>query len=163
LGKRSFRSSSRRMSRRPRDASAGHVMNVCGVGRCAAPGTVAATFSGARESCRDHKPVARLRRGDGSPHADDHVDCRRLGSDDPWRSSDPAIYATAAEQYGRNASLSGVEVRPSRLSGVRRIVDVVFSFTNRDTRVTEKHFVRVDVVTEEWPFLVTGMSPFYER
>jgi hypothetical protein len=39
---------------------------------------------------------------------------------------------------------------------------VVFSFTNRDTRVTEKYFVRVDV-TEEWPFLVTGMSPFYER
>ena len=74
----------------------------------------------------------------------------------------PAIYATAAEQHGRNASLSGVEVRPSRLSGVRRIVDVVFSFTNRDTRVTEKYFVRVDV-TEEWPFLVTGMSPFYER
>jgi hypothetical protein len=74
----------------------------------------------------------------------------------------PAIYATAAEQYGRNASLSGVEVRPSRLSGVRRIVDVVFSFTNRDTQVTEKYFVRVDV-TEEWPFLVTGMSPFYER
>jgi hypothetical protein len=74
----------------------------------------------------------------------------------------PAIYATAAEQYGRDASLSGVEVRPSRLSGVRRIVDVVFSFTNRNTQVTEKHFVRVDV-TEEWPFLVSGMAPFYER
>jgi hypothetical protein len=74
----------------------------------------------------------------------------------------PAIYATAAEQHGRNASLSGVEVRPSRLSGVRRIVDVVFSFTNLDTQVTEKYFVRVDV-TEEWPFLVSGMAPFYER
>jgi hypothetical protein len=74
----------------------------------------------------------------------------------------PAVYATAAEQYGRNASLSGVEVRPSRLSGVRRIVDVIFSFTSRDTRVTEKYFVRVDV-SEEFPFLVTKMSPFYER
>jgi hypothetical protein len=74
----------------------------------------------------------------------------------------PAIYATAAEQYGRNSSLTGVDVRPSRLSGVRRIVDVVFSFTNRNTDVTEKYFVRVDV-TEEFPFLVTKMSPFYER
>jgi hypothetical protein len=55
-----------------------------------------------------------------------------------------------------------VEVRPSRLSGTRRIVDVVFSYTNRNTDVTEKYFVRVDV-TEEWPFLVTKMSPYYDR
>lgn len=74
----------------------------------------------------------------------------------------PAIYATAAEAYGRNASLSEVDVRPSRLSGVRKIVDVVFSYTHRETDVTEKHFVRVDV-TEEFPFLVTKLSPFYER
>jgi hypothetical protein len=58
--------------------------------------------------------------------------------------------------------LSGVEVRPSRLSGTRRIMDVIFSYTNRQTDVVEKYFVRVDV-TEEWPFLVTRMSPFYER
>ena len=74
----------------------------------------------------------------------------------------PAIYATAAEAYGRNASLSEVDVRPSRLSGVRKIVDVVFSYTHRETDVTEKHFVRVDV-TEEFPFLVTKLSPYYER
>ncbi len=74
----------------------------------------------------------------------------------------PAIYAAAAEAYGRNASLSGVEVRPSRLAGARTIVDVIFAYTNRDTDVTEKHFVRVDV-TEEFPFLVTKLSPYYER
>jgi len=74
----------------------------------------------------------------------------------------PAIYATAAEAHARNASLTGVDVRPSRLSGVRKIVDVVFSHTHRETDVTEKHFVRVDV-TEEFPFLVTKLSPFYER
>lgn len=74
----------------------------------------------------------------------------------------PAIYATAAEAYGRNSSLTGVEVRPSRLSGVRRIVDVIFSFTNRQTDVVEKFFVRVDA-TEEFPFLVTKLSPFYDR
>jgi hypothetical protein len=74
----------------------------------------------------------------------------------------PAIYATAAEQHGRNRSLSGVEIRPSRLSGVRRIVDVIFSYTSRQTDVTEKYFVRVDV-TEEFPFMVSRMAPFYER
>lgn len=74
----------------------------------------------------------------------------------------PTIYAAAAEAHGRNASLRGVEVRPSRLSGVRRIVDVVFAYTHRDTDVTEKQFVRVDV-TEEFPFLVTKLSPYFER
>ena len=74
----------------------------------------------------------------------------------------PAIYALATEAYGRNSSLTAVEVRPSRLSGVRRVVDVIFSFTNRETDVTEKYFVRVDV-TEEFPFLVTKLSPYYDR
>lgn len=74
----------------------------------------------------------------------------------------PAIYATAAEAFGRNSSLTAVEVRPSPLSGTRKIVDVIFSFTNRNTDVTEKFFVRVDV-TEEFPFLVTKMSPYYDR
>jgi hypothetical protein len=74
----------------------------------------------------------------------------------------PAIYATAAEQYGRESSLSGVDVRPSRLSGIRKIVDVVFSYTNRKTDVTDKYFVRVDV-TGAFPFLVTKMSPYYDR
>jgi hypothetical protein len=74
----------------------------------------------------------------------------------------PAIYAQTADAFGRNASLTAVDVRPSRLSGARNIVDVVFSYTNRQTDVTEKYFVRVDV-TEEFPFLVTKMSPFYDR
>jgi len=74
----------------------------------------------------------------------------------------PAIYATAADAQARNFSLAGVEVRPSRLSGTRSIVDVIFSFGNRQTDVTERFFVRVDV-TEEFPFLVTRMSPFYDR
>jgi hypothetical protein len=74
----------------------------------------------------------------------------------------PAIYATAANQFARNASLTSVDVRPSALGGTRRIVEVVFSFINRNTDVTEKFFTRVDV-TEEFPFLVTKMSPYYER
>ena len=74
----------------------------------------------------------------------------------------PAIYAKAAEEFGRDFSLTGVEVRPSPLSGTRKIVDVIFSYTNRNTDFTEKFFVRVDV-TEEFPFLVTKMSPYYDR
>jgi len=74
----------------------------------------------------------------------------------------PAIYARTAEAFHENRSLTSVEVRPSRLSGVRKIVDVIFSYTHRQTDVAEKFFVRVDV-TEEFPFLVTRLAPFYER
>jgi len=74
----------------------------------------------------------------------------------------PAIYATATARHAQNSSLAAVDVRPSRLSGVRKVVDVIFSYTNRQTDVTEKFFVRVDV-TEEFPFLVTKMSPYYDR
>lgn len=74
----------------------------------------------------------------------------------------PRIYAATTEQFERNCRFAGVEVFPSRLSGVRSIVDVVFSYTHRETDVTEKQFVRVDV-SEQYPFLVTKMSPYYDR
>lgn len=74
----------------------------------------------------------------------------------------PVIYATATEAYGRNCSLSSVEVRLSQLSGIRNIVEVIFCFRNRSTDVSEKYFVRVDV-TEEFPYLVTKMSPYFDR
>lgn len=73
-----------------------------------------------------------------------------------------AIYVKAAEMYGKNCSLTSIDVNLSRLSGTRKVVDVVFSFTNRGTDVVEKYFVRVDI-TEEFPFLVTKMSPYYDR
>lgn len=74
----------------------------------------------------------------------------------------PAIYAKTAEEFAAGASLSAVEVRPSPLSGVRHVVDVVFSYTQRATDVTEKFFTRVDV-SEEFPFLVTKLSPYFDR
>jgi PatG C-terminal len=73
-----------------------------------------------------------------------------------------AIYASAADAFGRNASLTGVHVQHSALSGTRNVVDVIFSYTNRSTDVTEKFFCRVDV-TDEFPFLVTKLSPYYDR
>lgn len=72
------------------------------------------------------------------------------------------IYARAAEAFAGNFSLSGVEVRPSPLSSTRRIVDVIFAYTHRTSDFTEKFFVRVDV-TEEFPFLVSKLSPYYDR
>lgn len=74
----------------------------------------------------------------------------------------PAIYAKAAEEFARDFSLTGVEVRPSPLSGTRNIVEVIFAYTDRKTDFTEKFCVRVDV-TEEFPFLVTKLSPYYDR
>jgi hypothetical protein len=74
----------------------------------------------------------------------------------------PGLYTTVLDAYGRNLSMSAVDVRPSMLSVARRIVEVVISFTSRSTDVTEKHFVRVDV-SEQFPFLVTKMSPYFDR
>jgi hypothetical protein len=74
----------------------------------------------------------------------------------------PAIYAKAAEAFAVNSSLTSIDVNPSPLSSTRNIVDVIFSYTDRATDVTDKFFCRVDV-TEEFPFLVTKLSPYYDR
>jgi PatG Domain len=73
-----------------------------------------------------------------------------------------AIYAKTAEAFGHNSSLSAIDVRPSPVSPTRKIVDVIFTYTNRETGVAEKSAVRVDV-TERFPFLVAKLSPYYDR
>lgn len=73
-----------------------------------------------------------------------------------------AIYVKTAEMYGKNCSLDAVDVHPSRLTGTRKVMDVIFSYTHRQTDVKEKYFVRVDV-TEEFPYLVSKMSPYLDR
>ena len=74
----------------------------------------------------------------------------------------PGIYAKTAEEFARDFSLTGVDVLPSPLSGTRKLVDCIFAYTNRNTDFTEKFSVRCDV-TEEFPFLVTKLSPYYDR
>lgn len=71
----------------------------------------------------------------------------------------PTIYAKLAEELERNFLLAsmGAESTPS---DSRWIISVVFSFSQRETGVVEKYFVRVDV-TEEFPFIVTEMSPCF--
>jgi hypothetical protein len=74
----------------------------------------------------------------------------------------PAVYAKASEAARENASLTAVEVRPSNLSGTRKIVEIIFSCTNRTTDVTEKFFCRTDV-TEEFPSSSRNCRPYYDR
>lgn len=74
----------------------------------------------------------------------------------------PAIYAKASEEFAKNASLASVSVRPSALTGARRLVDAVFEYRNRSTDAVEKFSVRVDV-TEEFPFPQSPLSPYYDR
>jgi FlaG/FlaF family flagellin (archaellin) len=71
-----------------------------------------------------------------------------------------AIYANAADAFGRNCSLTGVDVEPSALSGTRNVKDVILTYTNRTTDVDEQYRVRVDV-TDEFPFLVSKLAPYF--
>jgi hypothetical protein len=68
----------------------------------------------------------------------------------------------SGHKQANESALSAVDVRASALSGTRELVDVIFSYTNRRTDYTEKWFCRSDV-TEEFPFLVTKLSPYYDR
>jgi hypothetical protein len=72
------------------------------------------------------------------------------------------IYEAVTQAFAQNESLTGVHVLRSPLSGTRNVVEVVFSFTHRSTDVVSKQGLRVDV-TDEFPFLVTKLSPYYDR
>jgi len=78
----------------------------------------------------------------------------------------PVIYDRTAERSRADGgySLTAVETMPSRLSGTRKLVNVNFIYTNRQTQVVDRYSVRVDV-TEEFPFLSAPLSPspFLER
>lgn len=72
------------------------------------------------------------------------------------------IYAKAARRICTRLFTDGIAVLASPLSGTRKILEAIFSYTNRNTDFTEKFFVRVDI-TEEFPFLVAKLSPYYDR
>ena len=72
------------------------------------------------------------------------------------------IYHRTQLMQNDNYSFAAVDVRPSRLSGARKVVDVIFSYENRANRAIQKWFVRVDV-TEEFPFLISPMQEYFER
>ncbi|MFJ3791409.1 hypothetical protein [Kitasatospora sp. NPDC090091] len=74
----------------------------------------------------------------------------------------PAIYHVAAERLAANAALTTVDVDTSRLATTRRVVNVIFSYRDRQTDVVDRYFVRVDV-TEKYPFLVSKLAPYFAR
>lgn len=73
----------------------------------------------------------------------------------------PEVYSRAVDAFARDFALTGVEVLPSA-TGLRNLVDVVLSFRSRTSGFMERYFARVDV-TEEFPFLVTPLTPYVER
>jgi hypothetical protein len=74
----------------------------------------------------------------------------------------PRVYEATAEAFARNESLTSVDVRLSPLSGTRKAVEVIFTYTHRNTDVSSKQSVRVDV-TEQFPFLLRKLSPYFDH
>jgi len=72
------------------------------------------------------------------------------------------IYQRTQLVQDENYSFTGIEVRPSRLTGVEKIVDVIFSYENRTNRAVQKWFCRVGV-TGEFPYLISPMQEYFER
>lgn len=74
----------------------------------------------------------------------------------------PAYYEKTAEMHENDYSLTGIDVRQSRLTGVEKIMDCIFTYTNRKTDVDEKWYCRVSL-SGLFPYLITKLSPYYDR
>lgn len=72
----------------------------------------------------------------------------------------PALYTKAYELFAGGAALDALDVHPSTVGMTRNLLDVVFSFRNRATNFVERWSAKVDV-TEEFPFLATGLSAYF--
>jgi PatG Domain len=80
-----------------------------------------------------------------------------------FKSVDVYVLETQQEQATPPYQLTNVTARPSSLGGgTRAIVDVIFVYTNTVTPEVHEFFTRVDV-TGQFPFLVTGIAPFYDH
>jgi hypothetical protein len=73
-----------------------------------------------------------------------------------------AMYSLVVDNFNRDFSLQGVQVRPSATRSNRKLVDVTLKFTSRKTDVRESYGLRVDV-TGMFPFLVTPLHPVFEK
>jgi hypothetical protein len=76
----------------------------------------------------------------------------------------PGVYIMANELLATTTphSLTRVNARPSNVQGTRRVVDVVFEFTQRVTGELVYRSCRVDV-TGQFPFLVTRLAPYFPQ
>jgi hypothetical protein len=75
---------------------------------------------------------------------------------------DPAIYSIVAECHDREMTLTSIESHPWILSSARRVVEVIFTLTNRRNEFVEKYCARVDV-NDLYPFLVSKLSQYYDH
>lgn len=77
----------------------------------------------------------------------------------------PQIYAATVQQAGEGRSLVAIDPHPSRMSGARRLVNVIFEYGDRAGTsgiYPVKLRARVDV-TDEFPFLDMPLSPYFDR
>ncbi len=74
----------------------------------------------------------------------------------------PEIYHLTARMHNEDYSLESIQIIPSRLKGIRKILDPVFTYVSRKTDVREMFFVRVDV-TDKYPFIQTPLTRYFER
>ena len=73
------------------------------------------------------------------------------------------IYTNTVRMSQEDYSLVDIDVIESRLSNGRDIVDVIFIYRHRgENAFIDKYFVRVDV-TEEFPFIISDLAPYFNR
>jgi hypothetical protein len=80
----------------------------------------------------------------------------------------PDIYALKWQPSGPGGAstndllnFTGVEVRHSPLSNLRKIMEVIFNYMS-SSGVASRYYTTVDV-TGQFPFLVTKLQPYFER
>lgn len=73
------------------------------------------------------------------------------------------LYYLVARQLLENASFGALSVRPSEISGSRRVYDVILTFKQRGMTAAAQNFsARVDT-TDIFPFLISPLAPYFER
>jgi hypothetical protein len=72
------------------------------------------------------------------------------------------VYIHTRDMYNRNFSFIRIETKPSTLSFGRKIVDVIFIYRNRQTRLEEEWYISVDVTTD-LPFSDHIVRPYVEK
>lgn len=75
---------------------------------------------------------------------------------------DRGLYTHTVEQYERDFSLTGVEVRPPTVQGTRRQHKVILKYTNRANSFVEQFMAVVDT-TGEFPFMAAPMTAYIDR
>lgn len=76
----------------------------------------------------------------------------------------PKVYEQTILESQQDNSLHGVSAQMSRLNanGTRRIVDIIFTYSNKSSDVKTRFYASVDV-GGMFPFLMDRLQPYYER